>query len=358
VTFRPLESIDTPFLCVDPVVLERNLARRAEHARTAGLALRPHAKTHKCLEIARRQIDSGAIGLTVATIGEAEVFAHAGFDDLFIAYPLWLTDVKARRLRSIAESARLTLAVDSAAGAERLAEALGNTANSVEVLIEVDSGHHRTGVAPADAGVVARAAAEAALRVTGVFTFPGHGYAPGDRATAADGESRALAAAADELRSAGIEPVIRSGGSTPTVADADAGVLTEIRPGVYPFNDAQQIELGSCDFDDIALTAIGTVVHRRGQVAVLDTGSKILGADKAAWATGFGRIADDPQARMTALSEHHATVEFSGPAPDLGSRVRVIPNHVCNAVNLVDELVVDQADGPTTWTVAARGANT
>jgi D-serine deaminase-like pyridoxal phosphate-dependent protein len=358
VTSRPLDAIDTPFLCVDPAILDRNLTRRAEHARTAGLALRPHAKTHKCLEIARRQIDSGAIGLTVATIGEAEVFANAGFDDLFIAYPLWLTDSKARRLRSIAARARLTLAVDSPGGSRRLADALGPAAGLVEVLVEIDSGHHRTGVAPADVGVVARAATDAGLRVAGVFTFPGHGYAPGDRTMAAMSESQALASAADELRAAGIEPVVRSGGSTPTAADSDGGVLTEIRPGVYPFNDAQQIELGSCDFDDVALTAVGTVVHRRDRVAILDTGSKILGADRAAWATGYGRVADNPDARVTALSEHHATIEFPGPAPDLGARVHVIPNHVCNAVNLVDELVVDGADGPISWRVAARGAIT
>ncbi|WP_018180790.1 alanine racemase [Jongsikchunia kroppenstedtii] len=356
-TLRPLDAIDTPFLCVDPAILDRNIAKRAEHARSTGLALRPHAKTHKCLEIARRQIDSGATGLTVATIGEAEVFGDAGFDDLFIAYPLWLTDSKSRRLRSIADRARLTLAIDSVDGARRLFDGLGAAASAVDVLVEIDSGHHRTGVAPADAGPVARAAADAGLRVTGVFTFPGHGYSPGDRVAAAIGESTAIACATDELRSVGIEPVVRSGGSTPTVAAADAGVLTEIRPGVYPFNDAQQIELGSCDFDDVALTAIGTVVHRRDRVAILDAGSKILGADKAAWATGFGRIANDPHARVTALSEHHATVEFAGSAPDLGTRVCVIPNHVCNAVNLVDELVVDADDGPVRWTVAARGAN-
>lgn len=349
---------DTPYLVVDAARLEANIRAVAEYAHAAGVQLRPHAKTHKCAEIARRQLEAGAVGLTVATIGEAEAFADAGCPDLFIAYPLWLTRGKGQRLRALADRVSLRLAVDSVGGATQLATELSGAA--VEVVVEVDSGQHRTGVAPILAGEVAMAASTAGFAVVGVFTFPGHGYAPGDgRRLAAEQESAALTVAADALRSRGIEPRVRSGGSTPTVAFTAAGTLTEIRPGVYPFNDAQQVELGSCGFGEVALWANATVVHRAGGTRiVVDAGSKILGADRAAWASGFGRLLDHPTARITALSEHHATIDFEG-APnvpvELGDIVRLVPNHVCNAVNLVDELVIAGTD--VRWPIIARGAN-
>ncbi|CPU57162.1 Conserved hypothetical protein (alanine racemase?) [Mycobacteroides abscessus] len=350
-----LNSLDTPFLAVDLAVMDRNIERLAGRLRGTGVQLRPHAKSHKCIEIAQRQIDSGAIGLTVATIGEAEVFAEAGFTDLFIAYPLWVTPHKAHRLRQVATRAALRVAVDSAAGAHQLAEHLGDL--PITVVIEVDSGHHRTGVSPDDAGPVAAAARSAGLNVVGVFTFPGHGYTPGQRTEVAAQEAQELDAAARSLRAQGINPLVRSGGSTPTVGSADNTVLTEVRPGVYPFNDAQQFELDVCTLDDIALSAVTTVVHTRGRTAVVDAGSKVLGADRPGWATGFGRVIEEPDARIVALSEHHATVEFPNAAPTPGTRLRIAPNHLCNAVNLVDALVIDAADGVLHWAVAARGAN-
>lgn len=351
--------MDTPYLLVDDAVLRTNVERLADWAAEHGLQVRPHAKTHKCAEVARRQLGCGAAGLSVATIGEAEAFAEAGFDDLFIAYPLWLSDEKAVRLSALARRARLRVGVDSAAGARQLAAGLDGA--PISVLVEVDSGMHRTGVAPEQAGDVARAAREAGLDVLGVFTFPGHGYGPGSaREDAARQEAEALADAAESLRRSGIEPVVVSGGSTPTVDFADPGVLTELRPGVYPFYDAQQLELGSCGWEQVALVAVSTVVSVSStQRAVLDAGSKVLGADRPAWATGYGRLADYPDARIVSLSEHHAVVEF-GPddaLPELGTQVRVIPNHVCNAVNLADELVAQTSHGRQTWPLIARGAN-
>ena len=205
---------------------------------------------------------------------------------------------------------------------------------------------------------------EAGLDVVGVFTFPGHGYGVGDtRRRAAEQEVAALRTAAESLRAQGIDPRVRSGGSTPTVEFVGdptyAGVLTEIRPGVYPLNDAQQVEIGTCGFDDVALTAVATVVRSEPGRIVVDAGSKILGADRAAWATGHGRLLDHPDARVVQLSEHHAVVEFpaeSTSAPRLGDVIRVVPNHVCTAVNLVDELVaIDGSD--SRWPVIARGHN-
>lgn len=353
-------DLPTPALVVDVDVLDRNLTTMAQHAASANLRLRPHVKTHKCLEIARRQVRSGATGLTVATVAEAETFAAAGFDDLFIAYPLWVDQAKGMRLRALTEAVTLTVGADSAEAARALAAQLGRDAGNVAVLVEVDSGHHRTGVRPAEAGEVADQARHAGLDVQGVFTFPGHSYAPGQPEAVAAQESAVLQEAAESLQHKGIAPRVVSGGSTPSVRFSGPGALTEIRPGVYPFGDAQQVELGTCAFAEVALTVLATVVSRACDNVVLDAGSKALGADHPPWATGFGRLLDHPEARIVALSEHHATVAWDeSPRPQLGERVRVVPNHVCNTVNLADELVVVQ-DGQVVdrWLVAARGANT
>lgn len=353
-----LNEPETPYLSVDLDVMERNLVRAAEDAATKGIALRPHAKTHKIPEIARRQRAYGAVGLTLATLGEAEIFADAGIDDIFVAYPVWPSPRRAERIRMLAERITLRLGVDSIEGAQTLGAAVPG--ESFEVLIEIDSGHHRSGVQPENAGSVARAAVNAGLRVGGVFTFPGHSYAPGGGEQASRDEAAAIAAAVTSLAEEGIAADIRSGGSTPSWDSSDSSELTEVRPGVYVFNDAQQIELETCTFADIALTVVSTVVSRHGPDVVVDAGSKSLGADRAAWASGYGRVLDIPDARIHALSEHHATLRLpDGHAiPELGSILRLVPNHVCNTVNLADEVFVERdGDIVDTWVVAARGAN-
>lgn len=358
---------DTPYLAVDEQLLDANLTAMAEHTRALGVALRPHAKTHKSIEVARRQLVHGAVGLTVATVSEAEIFADAGFDDLFIAYPIWAEGQRASRLGALASRVRLRVGVDSIEGARMLAHAVttGEHPVPLAVAVEVDSGHHRTGVAPAQAGIIAAAAAEYGLTVDGVFTFPGHSYAPSARVTAAHDEALALEIARESLLGLGIECPVVSGGSTPSAGAAEGraagGVLTELRPGVYPFFDAQQWELGTIGPGRIALTAVATVVSVRGARVVVDLGNKVLGADRPAYASGFGRLPSAPEARIVALSEHHATIEFAttDTAPALGQHVRIAPNHVCAAINLADELVVERAGSETAvWAVDARGANT
>jgi D-serine deaminase-like pyridoxal phosphate-dependent protein len=359
-------DVDTPEILVDVDVLDRNIARMARAVQAKGLVLRPHAKTHKIPEIAARQLAAGAVGLTVATIGEAEVFAASGVQDLFIAYPLWVSPQKAERLRQLAAGAKISVGVDSAAGASALGAGLGDAAGKVSVLVEIDSGHHRSGVQPEAAAAVAQAASRAGLKVAGVFTFPGHSYAPGMPVQAAAQEQEALKQAAEALVAAGFEAAVRSGGSTPTALLTEGSVATEVRPGVYVFSDAQQLELGRCALEDVALTVAATVVSHHTtapgspQRFILDAGSKILGSDRPAWASGFGRLMDHPGARITALSEHHATVEWrdDGAPPAIGAQLRVIPNHVCLAINLVDEVaVVSQGRLVDRWAVAARGKN-
>lgn len=358
-------DVDTPALVVDADRLGANLASMQAAADRRGLALRPHAKTHKCAAVARHQIALGACGLTVATVGEAEHFAAAGVDDLFIAYPLWADARRGSRLATLARRVRLLVGVDSVAGARALGRTLGRVGGPSlpAAVVEVDSGQHRSGVAPGRAGLIARAAADAELEVAGVFTFPGHAYGPGAPPGAAADEARALDEASTALADAGLPCPIRSGGSTPTAAMGDPAVLTELRPGVYAFHDAQQLRLGTCTPAQVALVVLATVVSAPapGRL-VLDAGSKALGADRPDWMVGHGLLPGLPGAVVTALSEHHAVVSLDLAAdaatPSVGSRVAVVPNHVCAAVNLADELVV-VADGAAVdrWPLAGRAAN-
>jgi D-serine deaminase-like pyridoxal phosphate-dependent protein len=359
-------EIDTPEIIIDRDVLQRNIERMAATVRAKGLHLRPHVKTHKVPEIAAMQLAAGATGLTVATLGEAEVFAEHGAKDIFIAYPLWVGPRQAERLQRLATKARIAVGLDSQEAAEAMAASLGDAVGGIEVLLEIDSGHHRSGIAPDAAVDVAQAAAQAGLRVTGIFTFPGHSYAPGMPLKAADEERLALGTTAELLTTAGFPITHLSGGSTPTATLTSDSGATEVRPGVYVFGDAQQLELERCAVEDIALTIAATVVSRHEGTdliprrVILDSGSKILGGDRPGWATGFGRLLDHPEARITALSEHHATVVWPAEAtlPALGDRLRVVPNHVCIAMNLVDEVtVVSGGEIVDRWRVAARGLN-
>jgi D-serine deaminase-like pyridoxal phosphate-dependent protein len=348
-----MRPIETPAVVVDADVLDRNIARTAALARERGLALRPHVKTHKIPEIAALQLAAGAVGLTVATIGEAEVFVDAGASDVFVAYPLWASAAKAARLDALRSSARIAVGVDSVPGVANL----GHRVPGLEVLVEVDSGHHRSGVPATEVVPLATAARDAGLTVVGVFTFPGHAYGPDAATAAARGEREALLEAGERLRGAGFEVRVLSGGSTPSLTATEPGGATEVRPGVYVFGDAQQWELGHCAAEAIALTVLATVVSAHPDRIILDAGSKVLGADRAAWASGFGRLLDHPDARVTALSEHHATVVGMG-LPGVGETVRVVPNHVCATVNLVDEVVVVRGGViEARWIVAARGRN-
>lgn len=350
-----LHEIDTPFSVIDHTRLLANLARHQARTLSQGLNARPHAKTHKIPQLAALQLDYGAVGVTLATIGEAEVFVDHGITDIFLAYPLWLTPSKAERLNRLSRKALIAMGVDSLESIRQAASVLGQT--SIEFLIEVDSGHHRSGLQPEQCVPLAAELQKNGLRFTGVFTYPGHSYHPEHKEQASSDEEAALRIATELLLDAGFEVPVRSGGSTPSV-ESTSGYLTETRSGVYALGDAQQIELGTSTYDSVAMTVIATVVSRRGSTAVVDAGSKVLGADRAAWATGYGRVLSSPEARIVALSEHHATIEFPDQAPGLGELIRVIPNHVCNAMNLVDEVaLVEDEQVIEWWSVAARGRN-
>ena len=347
-------DLETPAVVIDAARMARNLARMAAAADVAGIALRPHAKTHKCLAIARRQLAYGAVGLTVATLAEAELFAGDGCPSVFIAYPLWAASGERRaRLEALRDLTDLRVGVDSAAAAGALAAA----APGIEVLIEVDSGQHRSGVLPGQVAELAAACLELGLDVAGAFTHPGHSYtSASEPPRAADDERTALAAAGAALAGLiGRQPVL-SGGSSPTAAAGIAAPLTEVRPGTYVFGDRQQLHLSHIAEDDIALVVAARVVSapRRGE-AVLDAGSKALSSDRPSWLPGHGLILEAPEATVATLSEEHAVVRDLATPLAVGDLVRVVPNHVCTVVNLTSELVVVDGGAVTErWQVGAR----
>lgn len=355
------EGLDTPALVVDLDIVDANNRRLLAHLTARGVALRPHFKTHKSVAIARRQLEAGARGITVGTLGEAEVLAAAGIGDLFLAYPLWAVGPKAGRLRTLHGRSPISIGIDSVAGAERLAAAVSGVGPALRVLIEIDSGGCRTGVdSPETARHVAEGARALGLEVVGVFTHGGHGYAgPNARVQAAEDEVRTLSEAAAALRDAGFACEIVSAGSTPTMWDAAAGEVNEVRAGTYVFGDRQQATLGAIGFSDIALhvaaTVVSTAVH--GQV-VIDAGAKTLTKDRAAYLMGHGLLPAYPDAVIEKVNDYHGIVRIpSGtPAPHLGEIVAIVPNHVCPIVDLFDSFTAVRSETISgTWPVDARG---
>jgi len=359
---RSIEELSTPSVLVDLDVLERNIARMASRSREAGVRLRPHAKTHKCPEIARLQRAAGAWGLSVAKVGEAEVFADAGFDDLFVAYPVVGED-KGRRLLVLADRGRLAVGVDSVEGARTLAAPFRESGRALDVLLKIDVGYGRVGVLPERAVALARPIAHLpGLRLRGVFTHAGHGYLA---ETGAEGgeiarlEGKRLAATAADLRAAGLPVEEVSVGSTPTAALAmRIPGVTECRPGNYVFHDASQVALGTCGVEDCALTVVATVVSVPApDRAVVDAGSKTLSSDPLRPRPGgYGQVLGRAS-RIEKLSEEHGVIAVAeGESFHVGERVRILPNHACVVANLHDRLVGVSGDRvEAVLAVAARG---
>ncbi len=351
-------DIETPALVVDRARLRSNVAAMADTARSKGVALRPHAKTHKSIHIANLQIGAGAVGLTVATLSEAAAFAEHGVDDLLIAYPIVPIDTKAGRFRDLLDRVTLRVGVDSAAGAAAIAAAAAGRA--VSVLIEIDSGQHRTGVPASEAAALAAECDRLGLTVDGVFTHGGHAYAGPDAPTGAGiDEGDQLSLAAHALRDAGRVISVVSAGSTPTWRSPRPPAVTEERPGTYVFGDRQQVALGAQDPGDCAAWIAATVVGVRDGRIVLDAGSKALTAERPEWLAGYGTVPELGGALITRISEHHGVLDDVPTAGVcVGDQVSVVPNHICTAVNLFDEYVVVEADRVVDrWPLIARGRN-
>jgi len=328
-------DLDTPALYVDFDVLERNIARMQEQCRTWGVALRPHVKTHKIPEIAQMQLDAGAIGITVAKVGEAEVLPG---DDVLVAYPL--LKPKLPRLRALAKRRHVKVAVDSVDVARDL--------QGIATLVDIDVGVGRTGAqSPQEAVQIAQACSD----FQGIFYWPSWLDEAGFRAACVKIDA-VLAA----LNAEGFEAKIVSGGSTPGAAKTPLiPQTTEIRPGTYVFYDASSLAAKVCVEADCALRVLTTVVSTAvpGQ-CVIDAGSKTFSSDQTFGVGTYGHFPGRSWT-MRKMNEEHGYVEIDG-KPRVGEKVWVVPSHCCATVNLHDEIWYGRGGRvEESWRVAARG---
>ena len=356
-----IHDLATPALLLDLDILEANIERMADRCRALDVTLRPHVKTHKCIEIGRKQHALGVSGITVSTLEEARAFVAHGFDDLTWAFPVnpgRLDEVVALNDRAV-----LRLVVDSHDAVERLER----TGRSLHVWLKVDCGYHRAGVdpdSPRAAELASRLASSHQLTFDGILSHSGHAYrgpTTAETLAAAQEERDTMRRFADGLRARDIDVAAISVGSTPAMSVIDhlAGI-TEARPGNYVFYDRTQVVLGSCTPRDCAVSVLATVVSSQPGAAhsVTDAGALALSKDPGhphAPVPSMGEIYDDygagaflPDTRMTSLSQEHGLVSAS---LRVGSTVRILPNHSCLTVACFDRYhvvrgaeVIDQWD--------------
>ncbi len=357
-----IEQLETPVPVVDLDRLAVNLDRMAAYATLHGLHLRPHVKTHKSPRISAEQLQRGAVGLTVATLREAEVMSEV-CDDLLIAYPP-IGAARLERMVRLPHDVKLTVAADGAAGITALSVAAKLSRREINVYVEADLGMHRVGVQGVDDAVtLARLIAETPpLRFSGLMFYPGHiREHVGEMSAGIEQLSANVQRYRDALDAAGLPPDVISGGSTPMAwRTHEVPGITEIRPGTYVYNDRTTARIGACDWEDCALTVAATVVSTAvpGQ-AVIDAGAKALGREPIrAEGDGYGALLDHPDVIVSRMSEEHGILDLSKTSwrPRVGDVVRVVPNHVCIVVHLFDEIIgVRGSSVETRWPVAARG---
>ena len=361
-----LPPIDTPALLIDLDIVDRNLKRMQEKADKLGVALRPHIKTHKIPELADLQMRSGAQGITVAKVSEAEVMAAAGIKSIFIANQI-VTKEKLNRLAALSKQVSISVGLDSVAAAGKLSDVFAATGLAIEYLIEINSGLNRCGVLPGKKAVELFQAIHKlpALRFKGIFTHAGQVYGADSLSAVKEisrFESTIMAETAQAFVEVGTSPEIVSVGSTPTMKVWQGHeAVSEIRPGNYIFHDAIQVSLGAATLEECALSIVATVISRpEKERAVLDGGSKAFGLEKGAhgkeMVTGFGMVLGK-KAILARLSEEHGILTLD-PTVDLeiGDRVRIIPNHACAVVNLFDR-AYGMRNGKVVeeYKIAARG---
>lgn len=328
-------DLDTPALYVDIPTMMRNIREMQKQCRAWNVGLRPHTKTHKIAEIAQQQLDEGAIGITVAKLGEAEVLPG---DDVLVAYPLM--PEKLPRLKELAKKRTVTVAIDSVEAAKNL--------QGFRTLVEIDVGVGRCGAqSPEQAVEVAKACSD----FQGLFYWPSWLDDAGFKEACAK-----VNATLEALAKAGLEAKIISGGSTPGASKTPLiPKTTEIRPGTYVFYDASSLEAKCCLESDCALRVITTVVSTAvpGQ-CLIDAGSKTLSSDATRGPGTYGRFVGRPWT-LKKMNEEHGYVEV-GDKARIGEKVWLIPSHVCPTVNLHDEVWYGR-DGRVegSWKVTARG---
>ncbi|WP_297842272.1 D-TA family PLP-dependent enzyme [uncultured Roseibium sp.] len=346
-----VQDLLTPVAVIDETVMETNIKVAQEYFDRIGRNFRPHIKTHKIPALAALQLAYGARGINCQKISEAEVFADAGFTDILITFNM-LGKSRLDRLKLLNTKVDLQVVADNEVVVDGLASAFSGD-QPLKVLVECDTGAGRNGVQNTDAAVALakRIDASPGLVFHGLLTYP--------KASSETAVETFFSETLSLLKQAGLEcPVVSHGGS-PSLFDSDlVPSATEHRAGTYIFNDRSMVRAGMCDFDDCAMHVLATVVSRPTENrAVLDAGSKALTSDLLGF-SDHGLLIDYPEASIAALSEEHAVVDLtkSGKKPQIGERVRIIPNHTCVVSNLFDRLVFHR-DGVVTRieTVAARG---
>jgi D-serine deaminase-like pyridoxal phosphate-dependent protein len=318
------------------------------------------------VEIARKQLELGAVGITTAKLGEAEMMAAHGIRDLFVCYPI-IGEMKLRRLRNLSREANVMTLVESAEGARGLSEAMRGEGKPLDVLLDLDMGYGRVGVTQERAAEMAGLIASLpGLRLRGVCTHEGNVYSEADpekRAEISHGQLEGMVRVARELSGLGHDIEIVSCGSTPGAKfDLEVDGITEMRPGNYVFYDATQVGLGVTDLDHCALSIVVTVVsHQSPERAVIDAGAKALALDRGAHGNetvpGHGVVRGHPGIVIERLSEEHGWLQLSpGEQLEIGTRLDVVPNHACVVANLFNEIAVTRGDQVVDrWRVATRG---
>ena len=346
------EQFGTPCMVIDMDRVEANIASAQALCDAAGVANRPHIKTHKSPVLAQMQIDAGAQGITCQKLGEAEVMAQAGITDILIATNL-IGAARSGRLATLQRQLPLKVCADNPVSLRAYSAAAQAADRPLDVLIECDTGLERAGVeTPAEAlALAAQIKDDPWLNFEGLMFYP-----PLDGWTATqaffDRVQQGLAAL-------GLDPKIVSTGGTPNFANVgQLNGATEHRAGTCIFNDRMMIAAEMATLEDCALHVFATVVSRGGaQRGILDSGSKTLTSDTGGL-DGYGFILEHPKARIHKFAEEHGFLDLSGcePKPEVGDIVRVVPNHVCVVVNMVDQLIMVRGEdilGPLP--VAARG---
>ncbi|KKB77771.1 alanine racemase [Devosia soli] len=345
-------ELETPVVLVDIDKAEANLKNAQDAANRAGIKLRPHIKTHKLPRFAKRQVELGAVGITVQKLGEAEVMADAGLADLLLTFNI-VGEKKRARLKALHDRVTIRVVADSADTVDGLAETFVDSAKPLGVFVECDTGMGRCGVQSPEAALALakRIAAAPGLAFAGLMTYP----AAGKYHEAADW----LADAKTLFDDKGVAlPEITTGGTPDIWHMSEAGVATEYRPGTYIYMDRSQVAAGAATYDQCALAVLATVVSRPTESrAIIDAGSKTLTSDLLGL-QGHGYVLDFPEAKIVGLSEEHGTLDVSacGVKPKIGDVIRIVPNHCCPVSNLFDTVTLVRGEAVVeTVPVAARG---
>jgi D-serine deaminase-like pyridoxal phosphate-dependent protein len=372
-----LDTLATPAVLIEQPRVLANIDRMQEAADRRGIRMRPHAKTHKSVVVARWQIDRGAIGICCAKLGEAEVFAAAGFTDIRVPYPLQPTN--AGRVLELLERTNLSFIVDHIDLAKKWSDVMTRAGRVVDVLIKVDVGFHRCGIDPNPGTALAfikEVASLEGLTLRGLLSHAGHAYHATNEQSLrdiAEAEAATLQRLATLAREQGIQLEELSAGATPSARySVQQDFITEYRAGNYVYFDQTQVALGAATFDDCALSVLATVVSKpASDRIILDCGSKVLTSDGARGFSpmpGHGAIfrrmgsvaglRPDDDLLVERLSEEHATVRVQSGETRLqpGDRVRVVPNHSCVVSNLADAAWLTDGDRVLgTMPIVARG---